>query len=340
MKKIHNPPNPYESTHRELLEPPGEARLEVYEDSSRTILSHNESPDIGFRWSVNPYRGCFHACAYCYARRSHEYLGFGAGTDFESKIVIKKEAAALLRQEFLKRSWKGDPVVFSGVTDCYQPVEAVYRLTRGCLDVCAAFRNPAYLITKSFLVTRDIDVFVELDRTAAFCATVSIPFATDEMARKIEPQAATVERRFAAVEAMAKAGLTVGVSLAPTIPGLNENDIPIVMKRAKDVGAKFAFHSMVRLAGSVQDVFVEKIQTALPKERAERVLSRIRDSRGGRLNDTRFGHRMAGRGTYWKSIEDLFRLSQKKYGLTQFPEPPDPSPFQRPSAQMELEIKL
>jgi DNA repair photolyase len=142
MKQIENPPNPYASAHRELLEPAPDAKLEIYEDSSRSILSHNDSPDLSFEWSVNPYRGCFHSCAYCYARRYHEYLDMGAGTDFESKLVIKPDAAALLRDEFNKKSWKGDSVVFSGVTDCYQPIEAVYHLTRQCLAVCRDFRNP------------------------------------------------------------------------------------------------------------------------------------------------------------------------------------------------------
>jgi DNA repair photolyase len=336
MKQIENPPNPYFSIHRELLGPAPDAKLEVYEDSSRTILSHNESPDLSFRWSVNPYRGCFHSCAYCFARRYHEYLDMGAGTDFESKIVIKPQAAELLREEFLKKSWKGEPVVFSGVTDCYQPLEAVYQLTRKCLQVCLDFRNPASLITKSFLITRDIDLFVELHKQAFIAIVISIPFSSDDDARKIEPQASTIVRRFQAVEKLAKAGLHVGISLAPTIPGLNEKDMPIVMKRAKDLGAEFAFHALVRLSGSVQPVFIERIQKNLPPERAERILKRIRETRNGRLNDSRFGHRGHGTGTYWKSIEDSFRLFQAKFGLNNFPDFPDPSPFRVPTNQLEF----
>jgi DNA repair photolyase len=338
MKKIANPPNPFDSVHRELLEPPTDARLEIYEDASRTILSKNDSPDVGFTWSVNPYRGCFHSCAYCYARRYHEYLDMGAGTDFESKLVIKKEAPALLRREFLKKSWKGDTVVFSGGTDCYQPIEAVYQLTRGCLEVCLDFHNPAAIITKSFLVTRDLDLLTQLHRQAGVSVTISISFSSDDMARKIEPQASTIERRFKALEMFAKAGIPTGVSLAPTIPGLNENDIPIVMKRAKECGARFAFHSIVRLSGSVKDVFEEKIRAALPPERVERILKRIHESRGGKMNDTRFGHRMQGVGTYWKAVEDLFQLSQKKFGLDDFPNLRDPSPFRVPSPQLELPL--
>lgn len=338
MKKIHNPPNPFESVNREMLEPAPDAKLEVYEDASRTILSHNESPDLQFRWSANPYRGCFHSCAYCYARRYHEYLDMGAGTDFESKLVIKPDAPQLLRGEFLKKSWKGELVMFSGVTDCYQPIEAVYKLTRGCMEVCVDFRNPAAVITKSFLVTRDADVLAELHRQSFCTVTMSIPFATDGMARKIEPQASTVERRFQALEALAKAGIPVGVSLAPTIPGLNENDMPIVMKRAKECGARYAFHSLVKLSGSVLPVFEEKIKASLPAERVERVLKRIRESRGGKMNDSNYGTRMTGIGTYWKSIDDLFRISQEKFGLNNFPDLPRPSRFRVPSPQLELEF--
>ena len=338
MKKITNPPNPYLSEHRDLLEPPADARLEVYEDASRTVLSHNESPDVGFRWSVNPYRGCFHSCAYCYARRTHEYLGWGAGTDFESKITVKKDAARLLEAAFRKPSWTGEPVVFSGATDCYQPLEAVYGLTRGCLEVCLRFRNPASLITKSYLVTRDADLLADLHREASASACFSIPFASDDLARKIEPQAATVERRFSAMERLAKKGIPVGISLAPTIPGLNESDIPVLLRRARDAGARFAFHSLVRLPGSVEAVFQERLAAALPAERVERVMKRIRETRGGALNDSRFGRRMSGVGTYWKSISDLFSLWEKKLKFEGMPEPPDPNPFRVPTNQLELDL--
>lgn len=338
MKKISNPPNPFASAHRELLEPAPDAKLEIYEDSSRSILSRNESPDLAFRWSVNPYRGCFHSCAYCYARRYHEYLDMGAGTDFEAKLVIKKQAAALLRAEFMKRSWVGEPVVFSGATDCYQPIEAVYQLTRQCLRVCADFQNPVSIITKSFLVTKDIDLFLELHRRAFIAIVISIPFSSDEDARKIEPQASTIKRRFEAVERLSKIGLSVGISLAPTIPGLNEKDIPIVMKKAKELGARFAFHSLVHLEGSVQPVFIAKIKAALPPERVERILNRLREARNGNIGESRIGHRMTGRGTYWKSIADMFQLYQTKYGLDDFPHRPNQTTFRRPTPQLELDL--
>src|SRR5207253_3655021 len=171
-RPIANPPNPWLSTEVEYLDEIPPAELEVYEDHTREILSHNDSPDVGFTWSVNPYRGCFHACAYCYARPTHEYLSLGAGTDFDRKIVVKPEAPALLRAAFARKSWRRETVVFSGVTDCYQPLEASYRLTRGCLEVCVAHRNPAALITKSALVERDVDVLVALGRAAEAHVTV------------------------------------------------------------------------------------------------------------------------------------------------------------------------
>ena len=200
------------------------APLEVFEDHTRTILSRNDSPDVGFDWSVNPYRGCFHACAYCYARPSHEYLSFGAGTDFERKIVVKKHAPELLREAFDAPKWRGELVIFSGVTDCYQPLEASYRLTRGCLEVCAEYRNPAGIITKAPLIERDIDVLQELARVAHLSVMVSVPFWDEAKARAIEPFVTTPVRRMRTIERLARAGVRVGVMVAPIIPGLNDED--------------------------------------------------------------------------------------------------------------------
>src|SRR5437016_2199354 len=196
VKLVSNPPNPFESQYREFLEPPPSVKVQIYEDDTRSILSHNESPDLAFRWSVNPYRGCFHACAYCYARPTHQYLGFGAGTDFERKIVAKVNATELLRRELMRRSWKGDAIVFSGVTECYQPIEATYALTRRCLEVCLEFRNPVGMVTKGALVRRDVYVLARLAREADLWVFLSIPFSDDAMARILEPNAALPSRRF------------------------------------------------------------------------------------------------------------------------------------------------
>ena len=314
MRPVQNPPNPFDSVEREWLDAPPDVRLEVYEETAKSILSENDSPDIPFRWSVNPYRGCFHACAYCYARPTHEYLGFGAGTDFESKIVVKTNAAVLLREAFLKPSWKGEVVVFSGNTDCYQPVEAIWHLTRACLETCAEFRNPVGVITKSVLVQRDLDVLVRLQQQARVQVFFSIPFADDATARLIEPQAPAISRRFEAMRQLAAAGIPVGVSVAPLIPGLNDDDIATVLERARDAGATEASYTLLRLSGSVQKVFLERIAAALPG-RARRIENRIREVRGGDLTNPGFFQRQRGDGIYWTMIEDQWRLHSRRLGF-------------------------
>src|SRR5947208_13641918 len=286
-RPISSPPNPWLSTEVEYLEEISPAELEVYEDHTREILSHNASPDVGFSWSVNPYRGCFHACAYCYARPTHEYLGLGAGTDFERKITVKPQAPQLLREAFERPSWKGELVVFSGVTDCYQPLEASYRLTRGCLEVCADYRNPAGIITKSPLIEGDLDVRLRLKERASVGVTVSIPIWDREHARAIEPYVATPQRRMQTIERLAQAGIDVGVNIAPVIPGLSDADIPSILEAAHAAGARRAGFVFLRLPGSVKQVFEERLRAALPL-RAERVLARVREARGGKMYDPRW----------------------------------------------------
>jgi DNA repair photolyase len=312
---ISNPPNPWATTEVEYLEaPPPDVKLEVYEDHARSILAKNDSPDVGFDYSVNPYRGCMHACAYCYARPSHEYLSFGAGTDFDRRIVVKPRAAELLRAAFAKKSWRKELVVFSGVTDCYQPLEASLRLTRGCLEVCADVGNPVGVITKAPLVERDVDLFQTLGRVASAHVTVSIPIWDVERARAIEPYVATPQRRVRVIETLARAGISVGVNVAPIIPGLNDQDIPQILQAARDAGATHAGSVLLRLPGSVKAVFEERLRAALPLS-AERVLHRIRETRGGQLYDARFGARGRGEGPYAAAIQTLFRTTARRLGL-------------------------
>jgi len=316
---ISNPPNPWATTEVQYLEAPPEVRLEVFEDHTKSILAKNDSPDVGFTWSVNPYRGCFHACAYCYARPSHEYLSMGAGTDFDRKIVVKLRAPELLRAAFAKKgkngpSWRREVVVFSGVTDCYQPLEASYRLTRGCLEVCAEAANPIAIITKAPLVERDVDVLQTLTRVASAHVTVSIPIWDAARARAIEPYVATPQRRLRIIETLARAGIEVGVNVAPIIPGLNDEDIPKVLSAARDAGATHAGSVLLRLPGSVKAVFEERVRAALPLS-ADRVLHRIRETRGGRLYDPRFGARGRGEGTYALAIQTLFRATARRLGF-------------------------
>jgi len=334
---VSNPQNRFESVVLEYDEGEApDAGLEVYEDQSKSILATNDSPDVGFRWSVNPYRGCQHACSYCYARPSHEYLSFGAGTDFSRKIVVKKRAPELLRDAFDKPSWKGELIVFSGITDCYQPLESKLRITRACLDVCAEYRNPVGIITKSPVIERDIDVLQELTRVARVRVSVSVPFWDAGVAKALEPTVTTPERRMKIVETLAKAGIPVGVSVSPIVPGLNDEHLGDVLERARDAGATHAFYVLLRLPGAVKEVFEKAIHEHLPL-RAEKILRRLREAHGGKVYDSSFGQRGRGSSVYTDTIRVLFERTAKRYGLN-----PDemthydpatgdaPSTFQRP----------
>ena len=336
LRPVANPPNPFATTEVEYLEGSSpDARLQVYEDHTRSILAKNDSPDVGFTWSVNPYRGCFHACAYCYARPGHEYLSLGAGTDFDRKIVVKPQAPELLREAFDKKSWAGDLIVFSGVTDCYQPLEASYRLTRGCLEVCAEYKNPVGIITKSPLIERDIDVLVALQEVTQLTVTVSVPFWDVEKARAIEPYVATPLRRVHTIEKLAKAGVDVGVNVAPIIPGLNDEEIADILTAARDAGATRAGRVLLRLPGPVKEVFEERLRASLPL-RAEKVLRRIKETRGGKMYDSRFGVRGTGEGVYAEAITALFERTAERLGLRTHEMGTDLSPekratFERPA---------
>lgn len=314
LRPVDNPLNPYLSQHAEWLEEPPVARVEIYEERSGSILSKNTSPDLPYTWSVNPYRGCQHACAYCYARRTHEYLGLGAGTDFDTKLIVKPDAPDLLQRALTRRSWKGESVHFSGVTDCYQPIEAAYGITRQCLEVCLELSNPACVVTKGFLVVRDAELLAALDRAAEAHVGISIPFADEAACKLLEPQAPPPRRRFEAIRQLRAAGVPVGVIVAPVIPGLTDSQVPRILEQAASAGAQWAGFSALRLPGNVAEVFIRRLQEAMPA-RAGRVLRRLRDIRGGRLNSSRFGERMRGSGPYWESIARLFHVSRERFGL-------------------------
>lgn len=309
-----NPPNPWSSTEVEYLEEIPRTRLELFEDHTQTIVAENDSPDIGFRFSVNPYRGCIHACAYCYARPGHEYLSMGAGTDFETKIVYKPNAGALLREAFERKSWTGELVMFSGVTDCFQPIEASLRLTRACLEACAEYRNPVSIITKAPLIERDLDVLLELHRHARVHVNISIPFWNEKTARAVEPYVATPRRRIQTIRTLAQAGLSVGVMVAPIIPGLGDQDMVHVLEAAREAGASDAGYVLLRLPGSVKTVFEERMRRDLPLQ-AERILHRVRETRGGKLYDSRFGVRGRGEGLYAETIRSLFEVTTRRLGF-------------------------
>ncbi len=337
MNSIWNPPNRFDPVTIDWEEPPPPAKQRVVEDDTQGVLSRNDSPDIGFDWSVNPYRGCSHACAYCYARPTHEYLGYGAGTDFERILVVKRRAPALLREAFDAPGWQGERVAFSGVTDCYQPLERRYQLTRGCLEVCAEYRNPVSIITRSPLITRDLDVLGRLHAVGAITVAVSIPILDPELQRAIEPGAPPPSARLAAMRALADAGLPVGVSISPIVPGINDEAVPRTLVAAREHGARFAWMTPVRLPGAVQQVFEARLREALPL-RADRVLNGVRRMRGGRLHNANFGERMRGTGEAWETTEAMFRLWKQKLGYTSTPPPPPRSPFRRPGHGEQLAL--
>ncbi|MBI2870153.1 MAG: PA0069 family radical SAM protein [Candidatus Omnitrophica bacterium] len=335
IRRLKNPPNPFDSQYVEWLGEPPVTQPQVYLDQTRTILAKNESPDLPFTWSVNPYRGCFHACAYCYARPSHEYLGWGAGSDFENRLVVKKDAPRLLREAFMRSLWKGELVVFSGDTDCYQPLEAGWHLTRECLQVCLEFRNPVGIVTKSALIQKDLDLLMRLSREAHLTVYFSIPFADEKIARLIEPQAPTLKRRLEALKALSEAGVFTGVLVAPVIPGLNDEAIPAILKAAKAHGARQASFVLLRLSGSVREVFLKTLRQKFPGS-ADKIIKRIREVRGGKITESEFFYRQRGEGEYWKSIEQIFNVHRDRLGLNENHPLPPVSPFRRPSPQSEF----
>jgi DNA repair photolyase len=339
MRYVDNPPNPWLTHSVEWLGEPPAAKIEVFEETeTRTIISSNDSPDVAFDHSVNCYRGCTHGCTYCFSRPTHEYLGYGAGTDFERKIIAKVRAPELLRKELMKRSWQGDEIVFSFTSDPYIPLEANYKLTRGCLEVCAEFRNPVGIVTKSALIRRDVDVLQRLKQDASVGVFFSIPFADYETSRAVEPFAPSPNARFEAMKTLADAGIDVGIGIAPTIPGLT-SDIPALLQRAKDCGATKAFINMLRLPGSVAPYFEQRLREKLPTK-ADRVLNRIRDARGGKLNSSVFGERMRGQGQYWSAQEKLFDVYCRRLGFNEHRVGSErhtrPNTFRRPSPQGSL----
>lgn len=338
MRYVENPPNPWLTTNVEWIGEPPEARLEVFEETAtRTIITHNKSPDVGFDYSVNCYRGCTHACSYCFSRPTHEYLGFGAGTDFERKIVAKIHAPSLLRKELMKPSWKGDDLVFSFTSDPYLPLEMHYKLTQKCFEVCLEFRQPVSIVTKSALVRRDKELLRELSQQADCSVYFSIPFRDAETAKALEPFAPSPDARFQAMAELAEAGINVGIGLAPMIPGLNDSHIPDLLKRAWSAGARTAWMSMLRLPGSVAEYFEQRLRERLPTK-AERVLHHIREERNGKLNSSEFGSRMKGQSEQWHLTVRLFKVHCQRLGFNseRYWKEPKPRTFQRPTAQGSL----
>ncbi len=310
---VHEDFEQLDGSDEQLTQPP-RREIEYLPDQTQSIVTQNDSPDIPFRYSINPYRGCVHACAYCYARNTHEYLGFNAGLDFETKIMVKHNAPALLREHLNRKSWRGETIVFSGVTDCYQPGERQYRLTQGCLQVALEYQQSIGIITKNALVLRDLSLLTEFASWGLVSVYFSINSLDVEFVRQLEPRTSIPTARLRAVEQLADAGIPVGVMVAPIIPGLNDDQIPQVLQAAKNAGARAAGYILLRLPLTVRPVFEEWLQRTYPN-RAEKVLGQLRQMRGGELNESQFKQRMVGHGPLAEHIRAMFKLFQTKLGL-------------------------
>lgn len=336
-----NPPNRFEHLHVEPDPdcPPEERpdpRTQFFFDASESLLTRNDSPDIPFTYGLNPYRGCEHGCAYCYARPYHEYLGFSSGLDFETKIMVKLRAPELLRAALTAPSWVPDSVAMSGVTDCYQPAERHFRLTRQCLEVFAELRSPVSIVTKNFLVTRDRDLLAELARWQATAVYLTVTSLDPELAGRLEPRAARPAARLQAMRLLADAGIPVGVMIAPIVPGLTDHEIPAILDAAARAGAKRAGYVVLRLPHGVKDIFTAWLEAHYPGKK-ERVLSRVRDLRGGKLNVAEWGMRMRGEGIFAEQIHDLFAAAARRTGLNQERVPLSTAHFRRPGGtQLDL----
>lgn len=322
------PQNRFEPTHRKSFDDGWETLAEelpviqtqFFTDQTRSILFKNDSPDMPMAYSLNPYRGCEHGCAYCRARPYHEYLGFNAGIDFETKIMVKRDAPELLRKEFSKQSWVPQCIMMSGNTDCYQPAERTYKITRQLLEVFLEFRNPVSILTKNALILRDLDLLKELASMNLVSTMLSITSLDRDLRSRLEPRTSTAERKLHAIAELAKANVRAGVMVGPIIPGLNDNEVPNILKRSADAGATFVAHTVLRLPYAVAPIFTDWLEKNFP-EKANRVMTRIRMIRGGKLNDPNWGTRMTGTGAYADYMHQLIHALSTKYQMNQPREP-------------------
>jgi DNA repair photolyase len=320
----------YEPGDDDFVEDAPNPATQFLRDTSRSIITTNDSPDVGFEASINPYRGCEHGCIYCYARPTHEYLGFSAGLDFETKIMVKEDAPELLRKELSSPRWQPKVLALSGVTDPYQPIERRLQLTRRCLEVLAEFRNPVLIITKNHLVTRDRDVLAELARDNAAAVFLSVTSLDASLARILEPRASQPAARLTAIRELADAGVPAGVMMAPVIPGLNDHEMPAILQAAKEAGASGAGYVLLRLPLAVAPLFERWLEQHFP-ERKAKILGRVRSLRGGKLNDPRFGSRMRGEGAFADLHKKMFDLACRTAGFIGRGAELSAAAFRRPS---------
>lgn len=289
-------------------------QTQFFTDNAKSILFKNDSPDVGMDYSINVYRGCEHGCAYCRARPYHEYLGFNAGIDFESKIMVKHDAPRLLRKAFDHPKWEPQCVMMSGNTDCYQPAERKYKLTRQVLEVFLEYRNPVSMLTKNALILRDIDILKELSSMNLVSTLISVTSLDPALRRTLEPRTSTAKMKLKAMEELAKADIPIGVMVGPIIPGLNDNEVPNILKQSADAGATYVTHTILRLPHAVAPIFVDWLEKNVP-EKAKRVMARVQMIRGGRLNDSNWGTRMTGTGAYADYMHNLIHALAEKYNL-------------------------
>ena len=342
-----SPANRFEKLHVDLTDPeviepscePEETprrQTQYFRDATKSVITRNNSPDVGFETSLNPYRGCEHGCIYCYARPTHEYLGFSAGLDFESKIMVKTNAPALLRAELESPRWVPQTLVMSGVTDPYQPIERKLCITRGCLEVLLEFRNPVAIITKNRLVSRDIDLLRELAQHEAAAVNVSVTSLDANLQRVLEPRTSSPSARLDTISRLRGAGVPIGVMVAPIIPGLTDHEIPSIVEACANAGAQFAGYTVVRLPWAVAPLFEHWLDEHFP-ERKEKVLGRIRHLRGDRLNNPQWHTRITGEGIFAEQIASLFKLACSRYGIGARPNLSCDS-FRRSRSQLRLDL--
>jgi DNA repair photolyase len=338
---LSNPANRFEPLQYERdpeLDPSEEESVETryFVDPARTIIARNDSPDVSFETSLNPYRGCEHGCVYCFARPTHEYLGLSSGVDFETKIFVKQDAPELLVRELSSKRWHPQTIAVSGVTDCYQPIERRLELTRRCLRVLADFRNPTSVITKNHLVTRDADILAELAHFNAANAFISVTTLDPIVARAMEPRASTPALRLDAIRKLSEAGVPTGVMIAPVIPGLTDHEMPAILEAAYEAGARSAGFVALRLPHAVKELFADWLGRYFP-DRKEKVLNRLRDLHDGKLYDSSYGSRMRGHGAFADQMETMFDIATRRLKMNEQRFPLSASSFRNIAArQLDL----
>lgn len=308
---------------------------QIFRDTTRSLISYNDSPDIPYKAGINPYRGCEHGCVYCFARPNHEYLGFSSGIDFETKILVKFDAPQLLRKELRAKSYKPQTITMSNNTDCYQPIERKLKITRGCLEVFRDFRNPVAVITKNKLILRDIDLLKELAEYNCVSVIISVTSLDPKITGVLEPRSSRPDDRLKTIELLRKAGIPAGVLVAPIVPAITDQEIPRILQACANAGAIYAGYVMLRLPFALGGIFGNWLEHHFP-ERKDKVLNRMKEMRGGKLYDAKFGDRMKGKGVWADQIRDLFMLSAKKCGINQQYKSLAPYHFRRDGAEQMI----